>query len=417
MAMTVQQQVPRPFNVYLAPEDMQWLDSMEGVPEVDATPPLVTESLLDRRWQKSLHRSMAWVGDLLPGFVLASTLAWLGTAAAGYLGETLLGFQNSPISGILVTVLLGLAVRNAAGLPAVYERGLHFAIKRVLRLGIALLGLRLSLSAVGEIGFSSLPIVVCCIAVALMLVTWLGRLVGLPARLATLIAVGTGICGASAIVATGPAIDAEEDEISYAVACITLFGMTALMTYPFLGHWLFAADARQIGIFLGTAIHDTSQVAGAALMYQQHYDAPTALDVAATTKLMRNVLMGVVIPLMAVLHHRRMLSQPVHQRRTRLKWSQCIPLFVVVFVALAGLRSLGDLGSRPFGLLDRDSWGATLAVSKGISVGCLTIAMGAVGLGTSFAQLKTLGWKPLGVGLAAALLVGGLSVVLIKVAA
>ena len=372
----------------------------------------------------------------LPGVLLAAALAWAGAILADWVGKTaipwvvaatsalagsqcVLRFDKSPVSAILMTILLGLTVRNVAGLPKVYEAGLRLSVKLILRLGIALVGLRLSLAAVGEIGLSALPVVVGTIASALLLVTWLSRALGLPARLGSLIAVGTSICGASAIVATGPAIDAEEDEVSYAVACITLFGMIALFAYPFLAHWLFHGMANPVGLFLGTAIHETAQVAGAGLMYEQQYGGPEALSLKAamTTKLVRNLSMGVVIPLMAILYHRRRSGPADAQAGGRLRWGKYVPLFVVAFVVLAAVRSIGDLGGpeRPaFGLLDRQLWEAFLAGAKGVSVWCLTVAMAAVGLGTSIRQLKVLGWKPLCVGFAAALLVGVISIALIK---
>ena len=365
-------------------------------------------------WQIPLHRGLAWFGTVAPGLALAGLLAWMGAILAELIGQTLLGFEKTPISAIMMTILLGLIVRNVAGLPVAYEAGLRFAVKRILRFGVALLGLGLSLVAVAQIGASALPIILGCIISALLLVTWLSRLVGLPPRLGSLIAIGTSICGASAIVAAGPAIDAEEDEVSYAVACITLFGMAALLGYPYLAHWLFAGNAEQAGLFLGTAIHETSQVAGAGLMYQQHYDAPTALNVAATTKLVRNVCMGAVIPMIAVFYHRRSASAKTGQTG-RLAWYQYVPLFVVAFVVLTAVRTLGDFGTKAFGVVPRPAWQSFLAEAKSISVACLTIAMAAVGLGTSVAQLRKLGCKPLLVGLAAAVLVGGVSLALIRV--
>src|SRR5204862_7042642 len=119
-----------------------------------------------------------------------------------------------------------------------------------------------------------------CVGGALLFVPWFGAWAGLPPRLAALIAVGTGICGVTAIVATAPAIKAEEDEVSYAVACVAIFGMTSMLIHPWLAHFIFANDARAAGIFLGTAIHDTSQVAGAALTFSGRYQLPVALDVA-----------------------------------------------------------------------------------------------------------------------------------------
>jgi uncharacterized integral membrane protein (TIGR00698 family) len=306
----------------------------------------------------------------------------------------------------MVALLLGLAIRNAVGLPAVYEKGLKFCLRHVLRLGIMLLGLRLSLAAVGKIGMEGLPIIVGCIAAALVLVTWINRALGLPRRLGSLIAVGTSICGVSAIVATGPVVDAEEDEVSYAVACVTLFGLLALFCYPFLAHALFRGDARMAGLFLGTAIHDTAQVAGAGLMYRQQYGAPEALETAAVVKLVRNLFMAGVIPLMALLYRG---GDPDLSRSARPKWHQVVPLFVLGFLALAAVRSLGDLGARPFFVLAPDRWKQFLDGADLTSGWCLATAMAGVGLGTGLTKLRVLGWRPLCVGLAAAALVGGVS--------
>ena len=243
----------------------------------------------------------------------------------------------------MVALLLGLAIRNAIGLPAVYEGGLKFCLRHVLRLGIMLLGLRLSLAAIGQIGLVGLPIIVGCIATALILVTWINRALGLPRRLGSLIAVGTSICGVSAIVATGPVVEAEEDEVSYAVACVTLFGLMALFCYPFLAHWLFRGDARMAGLFLGTAIHDTAQVAGAGLMYGQQYGVPEALEHGDGGQARPQPVHGRGDPLDGPAVPPR--SRARRRRGARPKWHQVVPLFVLGFVALAAVRSLGDLGT------------------------------------------------------------------------
>ncbi len=151
---------------------------------------------------------------LLPGLAIARALAWIGRLASAAIGGGLLGFERSPVSPILLAILGGLLIRNTIGLPAVYEAGLGFGLKRVLRIGVALLGIRLSLGAVGTIGLAALPVVVGCIAAALLLVSAITRALGLPPRLGVLIAVGTSICGNTAIVATGPVIGADENETS-----------------------------------------------------------------------------------------------------------------------------------------------------------------------------------------------------------
>jgi uncharacterized integral membrane protein (TIGR00698 family) len=392
------------------PHWADWLDSMEGVPEW----PQPAESAAERAARGTVltrcHEAFGWVGAAVPGLALAVGLAAAGRWAASGLGEDLLGFTRSPISEIALAVVLGLLIRNTVGLPAVYERGLRLCGREVLRLGIVLLGLRLSLGAVGQFGLAGLPVILAGVGAALVAVTVLSRLLGLPRRLGGLIAVGTSICGVSAIVATAPGIKAEEDEVSYAVACVTLFGLVALFAYPFIAHELFPADPHLAGLFLGTAIHDTAQVAGAGLVYQDRFDAPEALAAATVAKLVRNLCMVAVIPLVVALYR-----DPASGRvGGGLRLGQAVPPFVLGFVAAAALRTAGDLGERPFGLLDPAGWRGFLSAADAAAGWCLLTAMAAVGLGTGLGRLRRLGWKAFCAGLAAAAAVGAVSAALIR---
>jgi uncharacterized integral membrane protein (TIGR00698 family) len=215
----------------------------------------------------------------------------------------------------------------------------------------------------------------------------------------------------SAIGATAAALDAEDDEVSYAIACVTLFGLLALFGYPFLAYWAWAGDPEAAGIFLGTAVHDTAQVAGAGLIYQQQFGAPEALNAALVTKLMRNACMAVVIPLIVVLYHRTGTGT-----KGRVSWTQAVPLFVPAFLLAVCIRSAGDVGDRPFGVLTKDAWADTLKAADWLSTWCLGLAMVAVGLGTGLANLRRLGLRPLLVGLATAVLVGAVSLGLVTAA-
>jgi uncharacterized integral membrane protein (TIGR00698 family) len=272
-----------------------------------------------------------------------------------------------------------------------------------------LLGIRLSIVEAGEIGLKGLPIIIGTVLAALAIVTYVGRRVGLTDRLGTLVAVGTSICGATAIVAMSPTIGARDEETSYAVACVTLFGVAAMLAYPFAAHWMFEGDGFRAGLFLGTAVHETAQVAGAGLVYQQYFGDPRALDVATVTKLVRNLSMLLVIPIMAVYYHRR--SQ---EGGTAPRWYTMVPLFIVGFAAMSLLRTLGDLGGRPFGVLEPAQWKSIVGIVKQLATYCLAIAMAAVGLGTSIKGLRSIGLKPLGVGLFSALLVGAVSWTLVS---
>jgi uncharacterized integral membrane protein (TIGR00698 family) len=346
--------------------------------------------------------------NAIGGFLLAVFLALAGEYLAGVVAPAL-GLQQGAISGIMMAILLGILVNNLFRLPEVLRPGIKFSVVRILRLGIVLLGIRLSIVEAGAIGLKALPVIVGTVVAAIAIVTFVSRRVGLTDRLGTLIAVGTSICGATAIVAMSPTIGARDDETSYAVACITLFGVAAMLAHPFAAHWLFAGDGFRSGLFLGTAVHETAQVAGAGLVYQQYFGDPTALDVATVTKLVRNMSMLLVIPLMAVYYHRRSSEGGAPP-----KWYTMIPVFIIGFAAMSLLRTLGDVGDRPFGVLQPEQWATIVAFIKQVATYCLAIAMAAVGLGTSIKGLRTIGLKPLGVGLFSALLVGVVSYTLVS---
>ena len=360
---------------------------------------------------------MTLLRSILPGLAVAALLAAASQWTAGWLGTAVLGLEKSPVSAIMLAILVGLAIGNLWDIPASIRSGLRFAQTHVLRLGIVLLGLRLSLTEAGAIGLKSLPVIVCTIAAALLAVTYLGRRMGLPIKLGVLIGVGTSICGATAIVATAPTIGARDEEVSYAVACIAIFGMLAMLCYPFAAHFLFGGDAVRSGMFLGTAVHDTAQVIGAGMAYQQYYGAAQTLEVATVTKMVRNLAMIAVIPAMAILH--RPAGEPGSLAP---RWYTLIPLFVVGFAALSLLRTLGDAsvasaGSGPalvFGWLSLEYWQLAISGSGRIAEMLLATAMGAVGLSTNVDALRSIGARPLIVALVCAVLVGVVSALLIS---
>jgi len=383
-----------------------WLDSYEGLPSPAPTVPSGQPAPPVAR----LHGWLDAAGYVAPGLLLAALLALCGHYLADWIGRFLLGFQKSPLGSIPFAILLGAILRNTIGIPRQYEAGLKACVRFVLRLGIVLLGLRLSLPAVAEIGLSGLPIIVCCIFTALLAVAALSHMLGLSRQQGALIAVGTGICGVSAIAATAPVIDANDDEVSYSIACVTLFGLLAMFGYPLFAFRVFDGDHRLAGYLLGTAIHDTAQVTGASMMYMQQFRAPEALDVATVTKLLRNTAILFIIPLVATVARRT----DGQGRQSAFRIAQAVPFFVIVYLMLAAVRSAGDLGPRAFGILGRSTWSGLLSQAEVLSAWSLAMAMAAVGVGTEFSRIRKLGWRPMAVGLAAALIVGGVSLTVLK---
>ena len=293
---------------------------------------------------------------------------------------------------------------------------LSFSVKKILRLGIILLGIRLTVFAVFQLGIYGIPIVLVCIFAALFITTRINNWLNLPERLGALIAVGTSICGVSAIVATSPAIEAEEEETAYAVAVITIFGLIATLIYPYLTNLLFSGNPIQSGLFFGTSIHDTSQVVGAAKVYADVYSQPIALDVATVTKLVRNVFMALVIPFMAYYYARRNKDQANISRRST-KFINLLPLFVLGFLCMAVIRSIGDYGVRTsgmaFGIWNAATWGEIIIFITRWAGNLLVVALAGVGLSTNFRTFTGLGFKPFFVGLSAALAVGVVSFITI----
>ncbi|HDQ34840.1 MAG TPA: putative sulfate exporter family transporter [Chloroflexi bacterium] len=345
-----------------------------------------------------------------PGLLLAVLVAILSIWLSEVIGVRWMGFEKSPVSSVMMAIVLGLLAGNLFTVPARLKPGLKFAVKKLLRVGIILLGIRLSLFEVLQLGGQGLPIVVACIVGALLFTTAATRWLKLPARLGALIAVGSSICGVSAILATAPAIDAEEEEVAYAVAVITVFGIVATLLYPYLAHWLFGGDPVRTGLFLGTAIHDTSQVTGAGLVYADLFAAPQVLDVATVTKLVRNVFLVLVVPLMA-LHYARTTSE---EGSCKTDVCKLIPFFILGFLALAAVRTLGDAAlaatGRAWWLWDAVTWRGLHGTLNQWAVNFLAVALAGVGLSTRFSAFKGLGFKPFVVGLIAALTVGGISI-------
>lgn len=342
------------------------------------------------------------------GIGLAILVSIAATGSAEWIGESVLGFERSPLSDIMMAIVIGMIIANVLTLPAALRPGLAFCASTVLRLGIMLLGIRLSLTGAGRFTLVALPFVLFAIAAGLTTVALLGRYLGLSRQLSGLIAVGTSICGCTAIVATAPLIRANESEVSYAVACITVFGLAAMFLYPWLAHGLFAGQAELAGLFLGTSIHETAQVAGAGLMYEAQYQAPAALDIATVTKLTRNLCMIGVIPLIGILYgaDQRVAGE--------VRWLKMVPWFIVGFAMMSALRTVGDLGERAFGLLEPAQWSAATGFIRLAAERFLLVAMAAVGLTSMFAGIRQIGMRPFLLGLFAALLIGGVSLVSIS---
>jgi uncharacterized integral membrane protein (TIGR00698 family) len=342
----------------------------------------------------------AW-RTLANGALLAIALAAIAILASHAVRDWLNPDGPSPVSPVLCAVLLGVAWRNTIGLNAASLPGLQWITNNLLRLGIALVGLRLSLSGLASTATMALPVVIACITTAIVVSLSIGKLFGLSQPLRLLLAVGTAVCGCTAICAVTPVVRARPVESGLALTCVVVLGCTGMLVYPWLAHAVFGGATHAAGVFLGTSIHDTSQVMGASLIYAQQFDASDAVAVAGFTKLLRNLSLLILVPLFA------MWTGNSAGGDTKVKRSQVLPAFLIAFVLLAVFRTGGD--ALTAGTSVAQAWTQLVTIGLSASDMFLVCGMTAVGLNVSLADLRGVGSRALLAAFIVAFAVGACS--------
>lgn len=299
--------------------------------------------------------------SILPGLLL--TLLMAGVAIG--LGR-IIGLET--LNPLLIAVLLGIGWRQWGAVPVAYRPGIKFAMKRVLRLAVILLGLRLSLADVMAVGPWGLGLVMVSTLSTFYLTCWLGQRLGINPRLTQLIAAGTSICGASAVVATNTVVEGSEEDMTYAIATITGFGTLAMLTYPLIGS-LLQLSPQAFGIWCGASVHEVAQVI--ATGFQK---GAISGELATITKLSRVLL---IVPIIVSLGWQT--SRTNRQKRA----SVPVPWFVLFFGLLVIVNSLNWI-AEPLKavVLSSNQW-------------LLCMSLVAMGLETNLSNLSQLGVKPI----------------------
>ena len=352
----------------------------------------------------------------------------LGVAIAVAIVATVIGrlvpIVGAPVSGIVIGVAVGAILKQRP----VLKPGITFSSKFVLQLSVVVLGSQLSLAQVASVGLESLPVMLGTLALCLVAAWLIGRWLGIIGDLRTLIGVGTGICGASAIAAVTPVIGAISVDVAYAISTIFLFNIVAVVLFPVVGH-LLGMSQHAFGLFAGTAVNDTSSVVATAATY-----GTQATNVAVVVKLVRTLM---IIPIsigLAFLTSRKSAavaagtnaagmtdappsppatqpggatasgaaasgpaasgaaasgaghSQPDAATRPRVRVFKLVPWFLFGFVIVAAINSLGVIPT-----------GAHEGLSA-VSLFLITIALSAIGLSTDIGSFRRAGAKPLLLG-------------------
>ena len=343
---------------------------------------------------------------VIPGIILAFILYTLSQGFNNIIGIELLGYSKSPISTAMIAIILGIIFGNFFKIRDSFQKGLDFTREYILKLGIIFLGIQLKPFEFLEFGKIAIPLIIICIISVLIVIKLLIKKLKIPTRMAYLISIGSTVCGTTAIMATAPVIKANKNEVSYAIANITLFGILSMLLYPYFANFYFDGNSLFAGLFLGTSIHETSQVAAAGLIYDQQFNSPETLNIATVTKLIRNTFLIIMIPLFAFLYNRGLTNKKNYSI------VNIFPYFVLGFVGMIILRNLGD---QIFVEYSGDIWIEIINFIKFFSKIFLTMAMAAIGLSTNLKDIRCMGYKPFVVGFIAMLTVGIVSILTIEI--
>ncbi len=327
-----------------------------------------------RRPEEQVHRQ-SWLARTAPGILLTALIA----AAS-------IGLHHPPFfsgaSPLILSILLGMALHNTIGTPAWAKPGVAFSLRRILRAAIVLLGLQLTLGQIAGVGIAGLIATAATLAATFFFTLWAGRRLGVAQRLTALIAAGTSICGASAVVAANAVVKGGDEDVAYAVATVTVFGSLSMILFPLLNDILHLTP-QTYGLWTGASIHEIAQVVAAAFQEGQ-----SAGHFGTIVKLTRVLMLAPVVLLLAFFWERR-AGKGAARHKSAMPW------FALGFLLMVGFNSMFPLSGE---------WHAQAA---DVTTFMLAMALGAMGLETDIRKLKAKGLRPLALGASAWIFITG----------
>lgn len=319
------------------------------------------------------------------------TTIWPGVVLAAIVAASAFSIRELPGLGIfspmILAVIVGIVFANLVGLPANTRTGIAFCQRSLLRFAIVLLGFQLTVTQLGAIGLTGVAIVALSLGATFCFTLGLGRLLGVERKLAELIAAGTSICGASAIVATNAVTNAGDEDVAYAVAAVTLFGTLAMLGYPLLAATL-GLDQHDFGLWAGASIHEIAQVIGAGFQF-----GPQAGEISTIAKLARVALLAPMVIALGIMAMRGRVAEKTSKPP--------MPWFVFAFVAVVALNSIVEVPAEARSLI-------VFATTFMLSVG-----LAAMGLQTHIGKIRSRGLRPLVLALSAFVFIACFSLLLI----
>lgn len=300
----------------------------------------------------------------------------------------LLGKRFPIIGGAVIAILAGMVVTLLIKDKTKLEGGIKFTSRKILQWAVILLGFGMNLSVIVETGKQSLPIIICTITTSLVISYVLHKVMHIPSKISTLVGVGSSICGGSAIAATAPVIDADDEEVAQAISVIFFFNVLAAVLFPAFGHAIgfSTVSGEAFGVFAGTAVNDTSSVTAAASTWDSMWNLGSAtLDKAVTVKLTRTLA---IIPITLVLAFLRTKKEK-NTEGNKVSFRQIFPFFILYFIAAAVITTVAVSCGVPVTFFNP---------VKSLSKFFIVLAMAAIGLNTNIIKLVKTGGKPIIMG-------------------
>lgn len=322
---------------------------------------------------------MEWIKKNTPGILLC-----LATAIPSWFIGTAFPIIGGAVIAILAGMVLTLIIKN----KDVLDSGIKFTSKKVLQWAVILLGFGMDLNVVLETGKQSLPIIICTIGISLIMAFLINKFIKMPAKVATLIGVGSSICGGSAIAATAPVIDADEEEVAQSISVIFLFNVLAALLFPSFGQLIGfdTTSGEAFGIFAGTAVNDMSSVTATASTWDGMFNLGTAtLDKAVTVKMTRTLA---IIPITLVLAFARAKKQKSNNAG-KINIKKIFPFFILFFIGASIITTIAVSCGVSADLFDP---------LKTLSKFLIVMAMAAIGMNTNIVKLVKSGAKPIFLG-------------------
>lgn len=324
---------------------------------------------------------MEWIKKNAPGLLLCIVIS---------IPSWFLGKQFPIVGGAVIAIISGMVITLFLKKKDNLSSGIKFTSKKILQWAVVLLGFGLDLGVVLQTGKQSLPIIVCTITTSLVIAYALHKLMHIPGKISTLVGVGSSICGGSAIAATAPVIDADDEEVAQAISVIFFFNVLAAIIFPTFGALIGfdTTSGEAFGIFAGTAVNDTSSVTAAASTWDSMWHLGSAtLDKAVTVKLTRTLA---IIPITLVLAFIRMRKEKkAGQEGNKVSFKSIFPMFILYFIAASLITTV----SVHFGVS-----AGIFKPLKELSKFFIVMAMSAIGLNTNIVELVKTGGKPIVMG-------------------